>query len=94
MPSFVLPEAFDWEIQAACREMDPEIWFPDHANGKAEKPRRICYRCPVRRECLEEALKNPETHGIWGGLDQRERRKVLRLRATAALRASACAVTG
>jgi len=58
---------------AACRGTDLDLFFPER--GEAAGPaRRICARCPVRQPCLEYALSNPITHGIWGGLTDRERR--------------------
>lgn len=65
-----MPEWFD---KATCSTTDPESFFPT----KGEQPnsaKRVCSRCPVRRDCLQFALDNAEPYGIWGGLTERERR--------------------
>lgn len=62
---------------APCTQVDPEIFFPEH--GRSSKAAvRICQACDVRVECLTQALKNHERFGIWGGLTERERRKLQR----------------
>jgi WhiB family redox-sensing transcriptional regulator len=67
-----------WRDGAACLGADPDLFFPQRGES-AERAREICARCPVRRACLDYALRNAITHGIWGGLAERERR-VLRTR--------------
>lgn len=63
----------------ACREHDPELWFPNHVGNQAEsweqerQAKAICARCPLRAACLEAALECKERHGIWGGLNPDER---------------------
>lgn len=64
---------------ALCREADPEVWFP--AKGQAPTAARakaICRQCPARRECLDYALREKITCGIWGGFTGRERRQLER----------------
>ncbi len=62
-----------WRELAACRGTDLEVFFP--GRGESAGPaRRICARCPVREPCLDYALSNRITHGIWGGLAERDRR--------------------
>lgn len=75
----VLPSAEDlgWHLQAICREVGGDTWFPD-AGGSTREAKRICADCPVRLQCLNYALKRNEPFGIWGGLSERERRKVRR----------------
>lgn len=64
-------EVADWRDLAACRGLDPELFFdPDRAAEAAQ----ACAGCPVREACLDWALRNREGHGIWGGLDEDERR--------------------
>lgn len=64
-----------WQIQAACRGMDVNLWFPEHGeNGNTAK--RICRDCPVQEECQQYAVGNFEQHGIWGGTSVRERQAV------------------
>ena len=76
-----------WQFRAACRGEDSGLFFaPNYFERKDEKDAReararaICVRCPVREECLEYALRIRETHGIWGGLNELERRTLLRTR--------------
>ena len=62
-----------WRQQAACRGIDLEVFFPERGES-AEPARQVCAACPVRRPCLDYAIINRITHGIWGGLTERERR--------------------
>ncbi|MDO4910279.1 MAG: WhiB family transcriptional regulator [Corynebacterium sp.] len=65
----------DWQEQALCAQTDPEAFFPDKG-GSTREAKRICAACGVRDECLEFALQNDERFGIWGGLSERERKKL------------------
>lgn len=65
----------EWQEQALCAETDPEAFFPDKG-GSTREAKRICQACGVRDECLEYALENDERFGIWGGLSERERRRL------------------
>lgn len=67
-----------WQVRAACRTMDPELFFPERGETQAEA-KAVCATCPVRRDCLKYAIDNCERHGIWGGLSERERRKIRRV---------------
>ena len=69
-----------WQQNAACRGMDPAIFFPDLGNHN-HAAKRVCAGCPVRIDCLEHALNAGEEFGIWGGLTEPERRRVTRGRA-------------
>ena len=62
-----------WRELTACRGTDLEVFFPERGES-AEPARRICAACPVRQPCLDYAISNRITHGIWGGLSERERR--------------------
>ncbi len=64
-----------WQEQALCAETDPEAFFPEKG-GSTREAKRVCLSCNVRGKCLEYALLNDERFGIWGGLSERERRKV------------------
>ena len=66
-----------WQEQALCAETDPEAFFPEKG-GSTREAKKICTGCEVRTECLEYALSNDERFGIWGGLSERERRRVRR----------------
>ena len=66
-----------WRDRAACRGVDPELFFPGEGGAGAAAVRKsaaICAGCEVRAECLQFALSSPEQHGTWGGLSERERR--------------------
>lgn len=77
-----------WQVRAACRGPQSAIFFPpSHFERKDEKEARenrakgICRTCPVRTPCLEYALGIREPHGIWGGLNEVERKQLLSRRA-------------
>lgn len=67
--------ALGWQDQALCAQTDPEAFFPEKG-GSTREAKRVCSTCDVRAECLEYALANDERFGIWGGLSERERRKL------------------
>jgi WhiB family redox-sensing transcriptional regulator len=62
-----------WRMQAACHGIDLDLFYPERGQP-AGPARQVCARCPVRQPCLEYALSNRITSGIWGGLTERERR--------------------
>ena len=64
-----------WQEDALCAQTDPEAFFPEKG-GSTRDAKRICAQCTVRSECLEYALNNDERVGIWGGLSERERRRL------------------
>ena len=73
-----------WQAKAACRGPQSSVFFPPaHFERKEEKEARearakaICGVCPVRRPCLDYALRIREPHGIWGGLNEVERKQAL-----------------
>ncbi|MGH3661796.1 MAG: WhiB family transcriptional regulator [Micromonosporaceae bacterium] len=66
----------DWASQAACRDGDPDALFVQGAEQNVAK--RVCRGCPVRYECLADALDNRIEFGVWGGMTERERRALLR----------------
>ena len=66
-----------WQGEALCAQTDPEAFFPEKG-GSTREAKRICNRCPVRTDCLEYALSHDERFGIWGGLSERERRRLKR----------------
>ena len=69
-----------WRKRAACRGIDPEVFYPVSDEDEAWEAKAICAQCPVRQACLEYALANREREGVWGGTTERERRRVLRQR--------------
>ena len=64
-----------WQERALCAQTDPEAFFPEKG-GSTREAKRVCTTCEVRDDCLEAALMNDERFGIWGGLSERERRKI------------------
>lgn len=64
-----------WQERALCAQTDPEAFFPEKG-GSTREAKKVCVSCEVRSECLEYALDNDERFGIWGGLSERERRKL------------------
>ena len=70
-----------WREFARCRGVDPETFYPvSDDDDAADEAKSICALCPVREACLEYALSTREKNGVWGGLTERERRRVLRRR--------------
>jgi WhiB family redox-sensing transcriptional regulator len=66
-----------WTLRAACRGEDVEIFYstlPEHVRAAV----RICGHCPVRRECLADAVERGEWFGVWGGLKETRRRRIVR----------------
>jgi WhiB family redox-sensing transcriptional regulator len=70
-------ERHDWWRWAACREADPELFFPVAANGpgarEIARAKAVCAGCRVRRQCLQYALATHQLHGVWGGTSEDER---------------------
>ena len=66
-----------WQHRALCAETDPEAFFPEKG-GSTREAKRTCRACEVRADCLEYALTHQEKFGIWGGLSERERRRLKR----------------
>lgn len=68
----------DWRGDAACRGLDPELFFPEGSAGPAllevREAKVVCARCPVRAQCLDFAMRAGVAFGIWGGATERERR--------------------
>ena len=66
-----------WQDDALCAQTDPEAFFPEKG-GSTREVKKVCRACEVRAECLEYALEHDERFGIWGGLSERERRRLKR----------------
>jgi WhiB family redox-sensing transcriptional regulator len=73
----MLGSEFSWQEKAKCLGMDPEIFFPP-TEEEAWRAKEVCRGCPVRRECLEFALKYGERYGVWGGFSEQERKALFR----------------
>ena len=70
-----LADEVSWQERALCAQTDPESFFPEKG-GSTREAKRVCLSCEVRSECLDYALSNDERFGIWGGLSERERRRL------------------
>src|SRR3954471_4307311 len=68
----------DWRQGALCAEGDPDAFFPEKGES-TRAAKNICRRCLVKVECLSSALANDERFGVWGGLSDRERRRLRRM---------------
>ncbi|MFE4329697.1 WhiB family transcriptional regulator [Streptomyces sp. NPDC056831] len=82
-----------WDRRAACRRADPQIFFPEGSESdviaSTALAKSFCRRCPVSGRCQLQALERAEPYGVWGGLDEDERREILRAaRERAAARAA------
>lgn len=71
-----------WQDFANCLGVDPDLFFPERGASTREA-KEVCRGCVVRDDCLEYALANSEKFGIWGGMSERERRRIRRQRALA-----------
>jgi len=67
----------DWRQAAACRDLDPDLFFPEGTAGpalrQADQAKRVCQACPARTPCLRFALRHSLGFGIWGGTTEKER---------------------
>jgi WhiB family transcriptional regulator, redox-sensing transcriptional regulator len=82
LPAKEMNQMADWRDCAACRDEDPELFFPIGTTGSAlrqiEQAKAVCRRCPVVQQCLAWALTSGQDAGIWGGLTPEERRELRR----------------
>ncbi|MDL4771967.1 MULTISPECIES: WhiB family transcriptional regulator [Thermomonosporaceae] len=85
----------DWRHRAACRDVDPELFFPIGNTGPAilqiEEAKQVCRRCDVNDACLRWALESGQDSGVWGAMGEDERRALKRRTARARARANAAA---
>jgi WhiB family transcriptional regulator, redox-sensing transcriptional regulator len=82
VPGQIGQEERSWQHEANCLGVDPDLFFPERGASTREA-KEVCRGCVVRAECLEYALDNAEKFGIWGGMSERERRRLRRARAQA-----------
>lgn len=80
-------DELSWQDYANCRGADADLFFPERG-ASTRKAKAICNACEAREACLEFALTQGEKFGIWGGMSERERRRVRRDRIVASRRAS------
>jgi WhiB family redox-sensing transcriptional regulator len=76
-----------WQRSANCLGVDPDLFFPERG-GSTREAKEVCRGCVVREQCLQYALENGEKFGIWGGMSERERRRLRRRRNGAPYRIS------
>lgn len=78
------PRQTEWIAGARCVDEDPELFFPtgsgDDALRQTQRAKTICRACPVREDCLEWSLVTCQDAGVWGGLDEEQRREIRRRR--------------
>jgi WhiB family redox-sensing transcriptional regulator len=67
-----------WHVDALCAETDPEVFFPEKG-GSTRAAKAVCAECPVAAECLNFAIDTGQKFGIWGGVPERKRRKLMGL---------------
>lgn len=72
-------QSLEWQTFANCLGVDPDLFFPVRGASTSEA-KGVCKGCRVREECLEYALVKNITHGIWGGLSERQRRRIRKVR--------------
>jgi WhiB family redox-sensing transcriptional regulator len=72
----------DWRAESACRDTDPDLFFPVGTTGPAieqiDAAKAVCAECPVQSQCLEFALATNQDSGVWGGTSEDERRRLRR----------------
>lgn len=78
-----LLENYEWQEEAACRDADPDLFYyrdmerGEHRRKRELAAKKICKSCPVLNTCAAFALDNVEVYGIWGGLTEKDRQRVL-----------------
>jgi WhiB family transcriptional regulator, redox-sensing transcriptional regulator len=69
-----------WRALGRCKDVDPDIFYPEDDEDPGEEAKAICATCMVRETCLESAIASREKLGVWGGCTARERRRIIRQR--------------
>ncbi len=73
-------DGWEWRLEAACRSVDPDLFFPMGRTGAAEDQiaaaKGVCRQCLVREQCLDYAVATRQQDGVWGGTSEDERRKL------------------
>lgn len=70
-------QQWEWRLNGACRAFDPSMFYPE-TEAAAAKAKRICEGCDVLLDCRAYAMSSRENSGVWGGLSERERRRIWR----------------
>lgn len=73
-----LTEEWTWQVRGSCRQMAPEVFFPEDSGrsglrAREERAKQICLDCPVLASCRDHALSVGERHGVWGAMSARDR---------------------
>ena len=72
---------FEWTKEAECKGTQPNLWFPNpDTDNHARLPKQICNMCAVQIECLEYAITTRQKDGIWGGMTEQERERLIKRR--------------
>lgn len=74
----------DWQDYAACKGTNTDLFFTERG-AETSQAKKVCLTCPVRLQCLEYAFANGEKFGIWGGLSERQRRRIRKQRTEAGI---------
>jgi WhiB family redox-sensing transcriptional regulator len=85
--TYITYDPKEWRLAAACRDLDTGVFFGETEDDVATA-KAVCATCPVREACLEFALVTRQDDGVWGGLDENERRRLRRRRQEAARKAA------
>ena len=75
-----VPDIRQWAGRRACKDSSPAMFFPEDREETSHEAFALCFRCECRAVCSEYAIEQGEVHGIWGGLTQAERRKIISAR--------------
>lgn len=83
MPLDPRPDDWAWQQQGLCREVTSDIFFyeekvrGDEKRSHISQAKTVCNACPVKQECLDFSIKTNQSHGMWGGLTQEERKELV-----------------
>ena len=69
------PSELHWQDEGRCKEVDPELFYPEEGADTSFHAKKVCRSCEVRIQCLKYSLDNEEQHGVWGGLTPKDRRR-------------------
>ena len=70
-----------WMVDGLCRQVDPDLFFPEMGDNTTAKAQKVCANCPVMDKCLDYALAHPGITGVWGGTSEKERARMRRMAA-------------
>jgi WhiB family redox-sensing transcriptional regulator len=80
MASRVMVMTTSWRELGRCKDVDPDIFYPEDDEDPGDAAKAVCAMCMVRETCLESAIATREKLGVWGGATARERRRIIRQR--------------